>query len=115
MMNAMRNDFGISFRSKHVTKIDQVVAQLLVILDDAVVNDGNAIFGNMRMSIAFGRCTVSGPTSMSDANMTTGWRIVECFLQIFYLTDGAQTRQFAIAAQHSAAGRVVAAILKTTQ
>ena len=45
----------------------QLAAQLGEILDDAVVDEGDAV-GGMRMGVALGRGAVRGPAGVADAD-----------------------------------------------
>jgi hypothetical protein len=41
VMNQMCNDFSIGLRLKHVTALPKFGTKRFVVLDDAIVNDGN--------------------------------------------------------------------------
>ncbi|CAB5028393.1 unannotated protein [freshwater metagenome] len=53
IVDAMRNHLGVRFRREDVTRLLQLFTQHNEIHDDAVVDDRNAVVGDMRMRIAF--------------------------------------------------------------
>ncbi len=61
------HDFRIGLRGEGCAVGDQFVLELGKILDDAVVNDGNAI-GEMRMGIGFGRRAMGRPAGVGNAD-----------------------------------------------
>ena len=52
-VNQMCNDFGVSIGIEAIASSGKPCAYLFVILDDAVVNDREAIFTDMRMRVTF--------------------------------------------------------------
>ena len=65
----MREHFSIRFAHKIVPSVSQQFSERFVILDDPVVNDGNASMSpyvGVCIDIAWG--SVSGPTRVADAN-----------------------------------------------
>ena len=88
----------------------ELVAQLAEILDDAVVDDGEAV-GGVGMGVAFGRPAVGGPARVADA-AGAGERLArEPGLEIAQLALGAPAGQLA-AFQRGDAGGVVAAVFE---
>jgi hypothetical protein len=63
----MGDHLGIGIGAESRARFLQLLAQLAEILDDAVVDDGEALRG-MWMRVMFGRSAVSGPTSVADAD-----------------------------------------------
>ena len=63
------DDFGVGVRGEHVTQGFELFAQGFVVLDDAVVHH-RQITGEMRVSVALARRTVSGPAGVGDAQAT---------------------------------------------
>src|SRR5690606_17092962 len=57
--------FGVSFRGEGIAELDESFAQLVVIFDDAVVDDGQA-FGQVRVGVVFGGLAVRGPAGVGD-------------------------------------------------
>ena len=69
MVNAMRDDLGVGLRAEAVAQLVESGAQRLVIFDDAVVHDGDAVARHVRMGIARGRNAVGGPAGVRDADV----------------------------------------------
>ena len=63
----MGDHLGIGIGAESRARFLQLLAQLAEILDDAVVDDGEALRG-MWMRVMFGRSAVSGPASVADAD-----------------------------------------------
>lgn len=67
--NEVCDDFGIGFGGEFVPASEQIVSQIDVILDDAVVNDGEfTVF--VGVSIGFAGSSVRSPSRMSDAGVS---------------------------------------------
>ena len=103
-VNTMCNHFRISFGVKLITKLLQFIAQIIVILDDAVVHDGNAVFGYVWMRIPFSWSTMCRPASMRNAHASRGRTIVQRILQVLHLANSTQARKLLAIGQHSHAG-----------
>src|SRR5690606_28466192 len=112
VVDAMRDDFRVRLRGEGVAEARELLAQLLVVFDDAVVDDGDAVARDMRMRIALRGHAVRRPTRVSDAERTFDWRIEHRVLQRFDFADGPQAAQVARAVQHRDTGRIVAAVLQ---
>ena len=88
----------------------QLLAQLAEILDDAVVDDREAV-GGVRMRVAFGRPAVGRPAGMADAD-GAGERLArEPRFEIAQLALGAPAGELSVL-QRGDAGRVVAAVFE---
>ena len=115
IVNAMRDHFGVGLRSERVAELGELLAQLLVVLDDAVVNDRDAVARDVRMRVALGGHAVRRPARVRDAEMAVDRRLVQRFLQHPDLADGAQAANLAAAIQDGKAGRVVTAVFEAAQ
>jgi hypothetical protein len=115
IVNPMRDDFRVRLGAELVTGGLQFVAQLVVVLDDAVVNDRNPVARDVRMRVALARHAVRGPARVRDAERTVRRIGVDRILQHADLADGAQPLDRTRAVEHGDPCRVVAAILETTQ
>src|SRR5215831_21329835 len=105
--NAPRNlGIGAELRAS----LFQLVAKLAKILDDAVVDHGEAL-GRMRVRVMFGRSAVGRPAGVADADRA-GERLARepCF-EIAQLALGTPTRELP-AFQRGHARRVIAAIFE---
>src|SRR4051812_34991632 len=65
----MCDHFGIRIGSKTIAACQQSCAYFVVILDDAVMNDGESIVADVRMGVSFRRNAMGGPAGVSDANI----------------------------------------------
>ena len=69
VVHAMRDHLGIRFGGEVVAELLELVAQLFVILDDAVVHDGEAVVRDMGVRVALGGHAVRGPARVGDAHL----------------------------------------------
>ena len=67
-VDQMQHDLGIGLGLEHRALLLELLAQLAKILDDAVVDHGDAI-GRVRMRVVLGRLAVGGPAGVADAGM----------------------------------------------
>jgi hypothetical protein len=111
----MGDHFGVGLRSEFVTGLLQILAQLFVVLDDAVVNDGEAVVRDVRVGIALRGHAVRRPARVRDAHLAVGRVRVDRVLEHLHLADGAQPLEVRRAIEHRDAGGVVAAILEPAQ
>jgi hypothetical protein len=114
-MNAVRDDFGVGLRTEAVAQVLELGAQQIVILDDAVVHDGDAVAGNMRMRVAHRRHAVRRPARMRDADVARDRRLGDRILQDLDLADCAQPCDRTARIDDRETRRVVAAILEAAQ
>src|SRR5882757_5739811 len=115
MMDSVRDHFGIGFRVETVAQLNETGSQRLMILDNAVVHDGNSAPRNVRMRIARGGNAVSGPTGMGDADMAGDWCGIKGILQRFYFAHGAHPSELTGGPQHGHSGGIVSPVLETAQ
>ena len=109
----MRHHLGIGLRPELMPLLQELEAQRLEILDDAVMHDGNAA-GFVRMGIVFGGGSMGGPAGVADAG-GPGKRIT--------FQDGFEIGELAFGAspldptvdQGRDAGAVIAAIFEALQ
>ena len=66
VVDQMQHDLGVGLGLEDRALFLQLLAQLAKILDDAVVDDGDAL-GRMRMRVVLGRPAVGGPARVADA------------------------------------------------
>ena len=66
----MREHFGVGAGLELVPGLEQALLELIVVLDDAVVNDGDlAGLVEVRMGVFVGRRAVGGPARVGDADL----------------------------------------------
>ncbi len=115
MMNTVRDDLGVGLRGELIAQPREILTQLLVILDDAVVDDRDAVARDVRVRIALVRHAMGCPARVGDAEMTGGRCGGQRLGELRDLADGTQPRDRGAAIQHRDAGRVVAAIFEALQ
>src|SRR5215203_5952313 len=111
-VNAMGNDFGVRLGREGVPKLGELIAQFIMILDDAVMHDGDPVERNVRMGVALGRHTVGCPTGMRNTEMTFCRTRRECLLEHLHFTDSAKSLELLTAIEHGHAGGVVATVFE---
>ena len=108
-------DLGVGLALKVMTAALQLLAQLGKILDDAVVDDGDAaVTAGMRVGVDDGGLAVGGPTGMADAAGSVAIDIGKLALQTRNLThaaDDVEVRRGALAHLERNARGVIAAVL----
>ena len=115
VMDAVRDDLGVGLRGELVAGPLELVAELLVVLDDAVVHDRDAVARDVRVGVALVRHAVRRPARVRDAEVA-GSRVGGQRLgQLRDLADRAQARDLGAAVQHGDAGRVIAAVFEALQ
>ncbi len=114
-VHAMRDHLGVGFRGERVAGLLQLVAQLFVIFDDPVVDDGQAIVRDVRVRVALGRHAVRGPARVRDADLAVRGIRLDGVLEHLDLADRAQALELGGAVEHGDAGGVVAAVFEPAQ
>ncbi len=109
----MRDHLGVGLGPELGALLHQLFAQLAEVLDDAVVDDREAV-GGVRMRVAFGRPAVGRPAGVADAD-GAGERLArELGFEIAQLAFGAAAREVAVFERGDARG-VVAAIFEALE
>ena len=109
------DDLGVGIRSEQVAQALELLAQGLVILDDAVVYHGNFVAGEMRVGVAFARCAMGGPAGVGDAEAAAQGLLLLGLFQLGDLAGAAQAHQLAIAVDDRDAGAVIAAVFQALE
>ena len=113
VLDQERRDFGVGLGGEAMALGDQLFAQRLEILDDAVVDDGDARTG-VRMGVGLARPAVGRPAGVADADGSGERRGVEPGFEVLQLALGAQPGQ-PPGFERRHAGRIVAAVLQPLQ
>ena len=108
----MGNDFGVGVRAEGVAARRDIVAQLLVVLDDAVVHDRDAGVADVRVRVALRRLAVRGPAGVGDAEKAGQGFARQRALQALDLADRTDPVHMAVTVEHRDARRVVAAVFQ---
>ncbi len=109
----VQHRLGVGLGLKGVALGAELVAQLLKVLDDAVVHDGNAIV-HVRVGVALHRLAVRRPARMAEARAALQGMVGKPQLQVLELALGAAPIEMAVLDGGNARG-VVAAILEPAQ
>ena len=110
IIDQLHDRLGVGLGLEFCAGLFEFLAQFTEILDDAVVNDRNAL-GRMRMRIGFGRLAVRGPARVTDTAMTLQRLALQSRFQILQLAFGAAPLQPSALERGDACG-VIAAILQ---
>ena len=114
-VHAVGDDLRIGLGGELVAAPHQVRPQVLVVLDDAVVHDGEPVARDVRMGVALARHPVGRPAGVGDADLAVGGGMVERLIEHAHLADRTQPGEVLRAVEDCDAGRVVAAILEPPQ
>jgi len=109
----VRNHFRISIGGKFVPFAFQARTQRLVILDDAVMHDGQPT-RNVGMRIAFTGHAVRRPAGMGNARIAAGLRRLGLRREFRHPADRTEPMQ-PPGIDQGQSGRIVAAIFEATQ
>ena len=115
-LDEVRDDFGVGFGEELVAFGDELVLQLDVIFDDAVVHHydfAGAIA--VRMGVFLGRAAVRGPARVADAVDAVERRRANGFLEIAQFPRRAADSQLSFVIDHRDPGGVVASIFEAFQ
>src|SRR5687768_4178163 len=77
----MNNNFRICIGLKDMIAELQFGVQFLIVLYDAVVNDGH-LAGGMGMSVVLGRSSVGGPAGVANADRAGEWLLLNTAVQV---------------------------------
>ena len=115
LLDQVRDDLGVGLGDELVALALQLLLQLEVVLDDAVVNDDDPAGAvAMRVRVLFGGAAVRGPARVAEA-VDAAERLVRDHLLEVRELAGAAANVDAVAVDDRHAGRVVAAILEPPQ
>ena len=116
LLNQIDENFGIRFGVEDIALAQQIVLDLLVVLDNAVMDNGNiAAVGGMGVGVAFGRDAVRCPAGMPHGRGRHGDGTQgQLFFQSGQFAQGPRDMQF-VALHIGHARGIIAAILQTAQ
>src|SRR5690606_33328081 len=106
--------FGVGFRGEVVAQFLELLTQLVVVFDDAVVDYGQPL-GHMGVRVVFGGFTVGGPAGVGCAQVAGNGCSFQGSFQFDYLADCAGAFDAVAGGQDGDAGRVIAAVFEAAQ
>src|ERR1700733_12631701 len=89
-VDPMCNHFGVGLRRELVATTLELFPQLVVILDDAVVNDCEPVMRDMWMRVALARNAVGGPARVCDSDLAGNGCLLQGLLQHSHFADSPQ-------------------------
>jgi hypothetical protein len=110
LRDEMCHRLGVGLAGKFAAAFGQLLTQIAIILDDAVMHDGNQI-GCVRMGIILGRPPVRCPARMTDADRATERFTIETIFERTELSFRTPAAEHAFL-KRGDTGRVVAAIFE---
>src|SRR5262249_23098443 len=114
-VNPVSDDLRIRLRGEPVSRTLELLAQLVVVFDDPVVNDSYTTMRYMRVSITLAGNAVRGPAGMSNSYLSGGRCVLQCFVEHANLADGSQPIQMSATIEYRDSRGVIAAILQPVQ
>ena len=107
------NDLAVRFAPEFAALPPQAAAQFAVVLDDAVMNDGDTV-GDMRMRVDLARRPVGRPAGVGDPNVTVKVRLGHAPLQRLNFADRADPLQPTVIERRDPGG-IVTPVLQALQ
>ena len=116
VVDAVSDDLGVGLGGELVAAPLEVRAQLLVVLDDAVVDDREAVARDVRVRVALARHAVRGPARVRDADLAVRSGAASRASSSMRTLPTVRRRVEVLGAvEDRDAGRVVAAVLEPPQ
>ena len=114
LVDQVGDHLGVGLRFKAVADGLELVAQRFVVLDDAVVHQGDGVAREVRVGVDGIRLAVRGPARVGDADGAVQVAGLRLRVEVGHARHGAHTLELAIAL-HGNTARVVAAVFQTAQ
>ena len=115
VVDEMDDDLGVGLRLEAVARRDHLVAQRLEALDDAVVHEGDAAVGDVRMRVRLARSAVRGPARMRDPGGAAQGALPDAVGQGTDLPQGASAIDARPVGDYGQSRGVVAPVLEPLQ
>jgi hypothetical protein len=116
LFDQVGDDLGVRFGDELMILLPQIVFQIEIVLDDAVMNHdhpGGAVA--MRVGVFFSGPAVRSPARMAHAVGAVERLLAQHIFKIAQLALGALNLQVVVFIHHRDSGRVIAAIFKFAQ
>ena len=115
VIHEMRRNLGIGFRYELVAFRLEFLLDLLVVFDDAVMNNGDTIAGQVRVGVCFRYATVGRPARMGHADQAAQRIRFELLLELDDFAHRLGKPDRPVALQDCDTRRVVATILEAPE
>ena len=116
LFDEMRDDFGVGLGDELVAFALELLLQLEVIFDDAVVDDYDlAAAIAVRMCVFLGRATMGGPAGVADSVGALDRRFLQYLFEVAEFSGRAANFEFAFFRDDRDARGVVPAVFKFAQ
>src|ERR1700730_7845460 len=115
LLHQVRDDFGVGFRDELVSLALQLLFELQIVFDNAVVHD-NDLAGAvaMRVRVLFGRSAMGGPARVADSVGALDRRFLENFFEIAQFSRRPPHFQLGLV-HHRDSRRVISAVFELAQ
>jgi hypothetical protein len=114
VVHQVGDDLGVGLALEDVALGLQLGAQLFVVLDDAVVHQGDLVAREVRVGVGHGRRAVGGPAGVGNADQALHVILVDLLAQLGHAGGGAGAAQRAALDDGHAAG-VIAPVFQALQ
>jgi len=115
-LDQVRDDFRVCFRSELMSFALQLLLQLQIIFDDAVVHHDDLPGAvAMRMRVLFGGAAMRRPAGVADSVSAFDGRFLQGFFEIAQFPGRAANFQFAVLRYDGDSRRIIAAIFQFAQ
>src|ERR1700722_14300659 len=114
-MSPMCDHFGIGLRSEYIAAALELLTQLFVVLDDAVVDERQPVARDVRVGVAFTGDAMRGPARVGDAEVAAHRFALQGLFECAHLAHGTLAHEMPAVCEYRNAGRIVAAVFESLQ
>ncbi len=114
VVHQVGDDLGVGLAGEFIAALLQFGAQLVVVFDDAVVHQRNAVAAEVRVRVVYFGCAVRGPARVGDAGAGSNAILGHAGFQLGHAGSAARALELA-ALVHRHATAVVAAVFQALQ
>ena len=114
VFDLMHRHFGVGIRGEAKALGQLPFAQVVMILDDAVVHNSDRFVTNMGVRVRLGRLPVRCPPRMRNTGEPSEWRLLQRVHQRLHLADTPHTLETLRAVDYRNTGRIVTPVFQPT-
>ena len=116
LFDQMGEHFAVGLRTEDMAGVQQPALQLQVVLDDAVVDHGDALLTvGMGMGVRVGRSAVGGPAGVAQSHGAAGVGSILSSVQAVHLAHGLPHLDVPLTVDDGDPGAIVAPVLQALQ